>query len=112
QRYNVTGVYINSTAICCLTPSAVQNYMDTFHAYVVEVTMNGGVDYTQDGTVYTYAPALYLHSITPAQGHIQGVTPVLVSGQNFALYHNTSFINTNSYTCRFTVNSTYNIAVQ
>ena len=68
---NVT--LIDSARLQCVTPPAVRGYVS------VELSSNGGVDFTQDGHQFWFAASV-VHSVQPSSGPELGGTIVRVRG--------------------------------
>lgn len=66
--------------VLCVSPPAPN---DTASAVSVEVSLNGGSDFTQHGAQFYYRPQAYVSSIEPAYGPVTGGNPVRVEGGPF-----------------------------
>ena len=69
---------LNASALVCVSPSHDNG------AVAVEVSANGGVDFTTSGVQYAYLPPIKLSHMHPNSGPASGGTSVLVSGEGFS----------------------------
>lgn len=66
--------------VLCLSPPAP----DHFPAQVtVQVSLNGGKDFTNHGAQFHYRPEAYVFEVEPAYGPVTGDNPVRVEGAGF-----------------------------
>ncbi|KAJ1478186.1 hypothetical protein T484DRAFT_1818402, partial [Baffinella frigidus] len=83
------ALYVTSTLITCVTPSGVGA-----GSVGVEVSVNGGSDYTSDGRGYLYEATVTVEGVWPSQGHASGEGQVVtVVGEHFE--------QTGELSCRF-----------
>lgn len=74
----VPAVFLSSTEISCPTP----DFSVDVTAVVVEATVNG-IDFSADGTLFTFANQPFVISLQPTAGPMSGGTSVLLSGAHF-----------------------------
>ena len=104
----IVGVYISNTELECVSPSIMQqapdtapetadtntningntrntrNTRDTMEAYVtLEVSFNGGIDFTQSDLQFWYRPTPEVRSVLPMRGPASGGTSIIVTGIHF-----------------------------
>ncbi|CAM9134190.1 unnamed protein product, partial [Discosporangium mesarthrocarpum] len=77
----VLAQYLSDTEIVCTSPSSLIN-----GPVIVEVTVNG-VDFTADGSLFTFSDTSLVLSASPRSGPSTGGTVVLVTGINFVSSH-------------------------
>ncbi|CAM9657759.1 unnamed protein product, partial [Sphacelaria rigidula] len=66
--------------ILCMSPPAANGQPS---AVDVEVSLNGGEDFTNSGQVFNYRPEAHVSSVEPEYGPVSGETPVRVEGGPF-----------------------------
>lgn len=66
--------------VLCTSPPAPDNLA---LLATVEVSLNGGIDFTQHGPQFYYRPEAYVSSVEPAYGPVTGGNPVRVEGGPF-----------------------------
>lgn len=61
-----------------------RNTRDTMEAYVtLEVSFNGGIDFTQSDLQFWYRPTPEVRSVLPMRGPASGGTSIIVTGIHF-----------------------------
>ena len=90
---HVRGVFLSSGELECHSPristqgdfsgnpSSESNHETVF--VPLEISLNGGADFTDSGIQFWYRPAPSVTVITPRRGPSRGGTKVLVQGKNF-----------------------------
>lgn len=66
--------------VLCTSPPAPGNLA---LSTAIEVSLNGGIDFTQHGPQFYYRPEAYVSSVEPAYGPVTGGNPVRVEGGPF-----------------------------
>ena len=87
----VIGVYLSSTELVCVSPSVMSQTPDTTGtpqmvtaAYVtLEVSFNGGVDFTHSGVQFWYRSTPQVFSVVPMRGPARGGTSIVITGIHF-----------------------------
>jgi len=93
----IVGVYLSASELECVSPSAsVQSSAGVASSTArnaatsnmkifvsVEVSFNGGIDFTQSGLQFWYRPEPFVYSVVPDRGPARGGTRIIVSGINF-----------------------------
>lgn len=80
----VRAMVVSETELSCVTPRN-----EFAEAILVQVSVNDGVDYSEDSLVYTYHPTPQFRRVTPAFGPSSGATLLTIQGLNF---YNSKFI--------------------
>lgn len=75
-----TGLEYGVGHILCMSPPAANGQPS---AVDVEVSLNGGEDFTNSGQVFNYRPEAHVSSVEPEYGPVSGETPVRVEGGPF-----------------------------
>lgn len=76
----ITGRYINNhTLECDLPPPPVTVVPGSEYRMVIEISLNGGVQYTNDGFVFTYRPKDIMTHVYPQIGFTYGNTYLTIS---------------------------------
>jgi len=73
------GRYISEQQVACKTPMASGD-VGTGTVVFVEISMNGGYDWTDSGVEFTYTQKIRLNEVAPAFGSVEGGTSVSISG--------------------------------
>lgn len=74
----VPATFVSAELVKCITPSS-----SSLAAWPLEVS-NNGLDFTSDGVLFSFVPALEVHGIWPTAGPTSGGTSVMVSGSGFS----------------------------
>ena len=82
NTHPVSGRYISSQAVVCASPKALGDVVVGSIVFV-EVSLNGGYDWTNSGAQFQYTERLRLQSLSPASGSIKGGTEVTIVGVGF-----------------------------
>jgi len=82
SQYYVDGLYLNSTALSCLTP-AVLDPSTAIQEYSLELTQDGQTFTTSNLTFYYYKSAITVSDFSPRSGTLSGGTEILVTGTGF-----------------------------
>jgi len=87
-----TGRYLSSTMVSCMAPSVVEA-----GSVIVEVSINGGADYSGGGKEYSYEMGATVDAVLPSRGQAGAVGQVVtVVGKHF--------VQTAELSCFFGVN--------
>ena len=85
----VVGTFLSTSEVECVSPSiksqsSTQPAKILMKAFVtVEISFNGGSDFTSSGIQFWYRPISTVTNVVPSRGPVRGGTKVLVSGMNF-----------------------------
>ena len=77
----LTGNYINSNQVSCVTPSKWNGGI-----YKIEISFNDGYDYTSNELTIAYNGRTIIHAITPSSGPDIGGTTIHIRGENFTAF--------------------------
>lgn len=82
----------------CLSPPAPDNLPAPV---TVQLSLNGGRDYTNDGAQFYYRPEAYVFEVEPTHGPVTGDNPVRVEGAGFRDEGGTGGSSDEMVLCRF-----------
>ena len=84
QNIIVPAIKLSETSLQCITPTAplASVTIDSMYRMAVEVTFNG-IDYTNDGLIFTYYQNPEILSIAPKIGSEMGGQKIMINGVGF-----------------------------